>query len=154
VRLTIGSAAAFGGGVVTIPVSLTGGGSGGLVAGVQNDIGFEPDVAIGAQQNGRPDCTANPAIDKRQTVFSFLPPGCTPGADCNAVRAIVLSLQNVDPIPVGSTLYTCNVTVADDAFGTTNEYPLTCSNAHASDPIGNLLATECIARMVWIGAIP
>lgn len=53
-----------------VGVTLT---AGSPVAGTQNDVAFPPDAPIAAAQNGRPDCTVNPAMDA--TVFSFQPPG-------------------------------------------------------------------------------
>jgi hypothetical protein len=50
------------------------------VAGIQNDITFDPLTPIAATGGGQPDCTANPATGK--SIFTaFRPSGCTPGAD-------------------------------------------------------------------------
>jgi hypothetical protein len=57
----------------------------------------------------------NDAIEKGGTSFAFQPSGCTAGTDCTGVRALVLALDNVDPIPTGSVLYTCQVAIAGDA---------------------------------------
>jgi hypothetical protein len=98
---------------VTIDISLLAQGK--PVAGVQNDLGFSPSVAVAANGAGRPDCHVNPAIDKPATAFAFQPPGCRPGRDCNAVRALVLSLDHVDPIADGAQLYSCAVEIAPRA---------------------------------------
>ena len=49
------------------------------------------------------------------------------------VRTLVLATDNVDPIPDGTVLYTCAVTVAPDAVGT---YPLRVSGVIMADPSG------------------
>ena len=87
------------------------------LAGTQNDIGFDPaQISIPAKSNGRPDCAANGALGKEGTAFSFLPAGCKQGS-CNSVRALVLSLSDVAPIPDGAMLYTCTVQIAPSAKG-------------------------------------
>jgi endoglycosylceramidase len=134
---------------VTIDVRLSVGTD---VAGTQNDIGFAPQTRIAARSSGRPNCRANDLINKGATSFAFQPPDCEPGLDCTAARALVLSLDNVDPIPVGSVLYTCDVAIAADA--PLGEYALTCLNADASDPDGNPLPTTCRASSVQVGFLP
>lgn len=126
------------------------------VAGTQNDITFaapdgDLDVRIRARANGRPDCAVNPAIDKGATTFAFQPSACT-GDACRGVRALVLSFDNTDAIPDGSVLYTCQIEIASAAEpGET--YPLTCSNAGASDPDGDALTTSCTNGEVIVGGI-
>jgi hypothetical protein len=149
VALAIGSADGEPGTTVVIAVTLV---SGGAVAGTQNDIGFAAEARIASRGNGRPDCDANPAIDKAATSFGFQPPGCSPDVDCTAVRALVLALDNVDPIPVGSTLYACTVTLAADAR--TGVSPLTCAHSGASDPDGKALPTMCSDGEITIDFFP
>jgi hypothetical protein len=76
---------------------------------------------------------------KNGTAFSFQPPGCEVGATCTAIRALVLSLSNVNPIPDGAVLYSCDVTTGE----TPGVFPLTCLNEGASDPAGRSLPTRC-----------
>jgi len=112
------------------------------VAGVANDVSFDPLTPIAAKANGTPDCTIHPDIDKGPN-FSFLPLGCTPGTDCSGVRALILSTSNTEGIPHGATLYTCEVAIADDALPGT--YPLVAAMPEASDPNGQgllVLATD------------
>ena len=121
------------------------------VAGTQNDITFD------AERSSSPETTippgiVNPEINKPATTFAFQPPGCTPGTDCTGVRALVLALANVVPIPNGSVLYTCQIAIADDAADGT--YPLTCTNAGASDPVGGIVATSCVDGEVVVGVQP
>lgn len=125
------------------------------IAGIQNDIAFDPEAPISATggtcavygscctSNADcttagdicipavppiPGCCVNPAIVKSGTTFSFEPAGCT-GTNCTGIRAIVLSLDNLKVIPDGSLLYTCLVDVASGAPD--GQYALPCSNAIA-----------------------
>lgn len=95
-------------GQAAVTVRLATGGA--EIAGTQNDLGFDANVFINRRANGRPDCTVNGDIDKSGTSFAFRPPGCAEG-ECTGIRGLVLSTENTDPIPDGSVLYTCNVTV-------------------------------------------
>jgi len=138
------------GSTVAVGVTLSAGASD-LVAGTQNDITYDPTmvtVAAVASNSNKPDCTVNPDINKKidgsQTFgFGFLKDGvaCDPTADtCNTVRAIVLATDNVDPIPAGSTLYTCNFTISASAASGTS-IPLTVGTFIGSDPNGQKLAS-------------
>ena len=104
------------------------------IAGVQGDLGFGRDATVAATGDGRPACAVNPAIDKWATAFAFQPTGCRPGRDCTAVRALVLALDNVDPIADGSLLYTCQLAI--DRRATTGRHQLAIVNIGASDPHG------------------
>jgi hypothetical protein len=137
----------------TVDVSVTVATEGEMVAGTQNDIGFMPGAAIAARANGRPDCTVNPAIDKGATTFAFQPPMCGMEGQpvCTGVRALVLSFDNVTPIPTGSVLYTCQIDiVAGEAL---DVFPLTCSNQGASDPDGGALPADCTNGQVSVGGV-
>ncbi|MDX2166668.1 MAG: hypothetical protein SF182_06375 [Deltaproteobacteria bacterium] len=103
------------------------------VAGVQNNLEIDPAVAaIAAAVDGRPACRVNAAIDKHGTAFSFQSNG--------AVRALVLALDNLDPIPDGSLLYSCDVRLAADAQP--GRYRVRVLDAAASDPNGQALPAE------------
>jgi hypothetical protein len=131
--LAVGSAAGARGETVQFDVSLHTGGH--AVAGTQNDLLFDPAVAVAARANGRPDCTVNPAIEKNASAFVFSPSGCRAGFDCKGLRAIVVATDNVDPIPDGSLLYSCSVTIPSDAAPGT--YPLIAAGVFASGPNGD-----------------
>ena len=111
------------------------------VAGTQNDILFGPELSL---ETG--DCTANPEIEKPATSFALL---CE--EELCRLRAIVLALDNVDPIPTGSILYTCEFGIPDTTPDGT--YPLTCTNPGASDPLGNAITTACVSGSVVVGEI-
>jgi len=104
------------------------------ISGIQHDLAFDPQIAVAARANGRPDCAVNPAINKSATGFLFHPVGCTPNTDCQGFRALVLATDNVDPIPDGSVLYTCNVDIPSNAAHGT--HPLEISGTIASSPEG------------------
>jgi len=144
--IIVGSASGEAGDTVSFDVSLE---TGTDVAGTQNDIAFAAPIAIAARSNGRPDCTVNPEIEKGGTSFAFQPSGCTAGTDCTGVRALVLALDNVDPIPDGSVMYTCNAVI--DAEADNGTYDLTCSNPGASDPIGGALLAQCTSGAIQVG---
>ena len=149
--ITIGSGRGEAGTTTSIDIGLSVG-TGALVAGTQNDINFPAQVQIAAKANGKPNCTVNPDIDKTGTAFTYLPNGCTPGTDCTGVKALVLALDNVAPIPDGSVLYTCQVAIAADAAD--GDYTLSCSNAGASDPDGGALMADCTSGTVSVGVPP
>jgi hypothetical protein len=130
--LLIGTAVGAPGARVTVAVTLLPNER--SIAGTQNDIGFSSTAAIAALSDGTPDCAVNPGLDKNGTAFAFLPNGCTPGIDCVAVRAIVLSLKESDAILSAAVLYTCAVDIA--ASAAPGRYLLTNQNAQASDPGG------------------
>jgi hypothetical protein len=108
------------------------------IAGTQNDIVFDPaHVAIAQRANGKPDCRANGQLSKEGTAFSFLPSGCR-GASCTGVRALVLSLSNVDPIPNGSVLYTCTAQITPKARPGTHRLEVT--RVGFSSPTGQAIS--------------
>ncbi|MBI3784179.1 MAG: hypothetical protein HY270_12350 [Deltaproteobacteria bacterium] len=125
------------------------------VAGTQNDLEFGGSpLRIAANANGKPDCTVNPAINKAGTSFSFRPSGCAT-QDCTSVRALVIALDNSDPIPDGSVLYTCAVHIDDAAAQGT--FFLTLSGVIASTPAGSRISDavgESVLVVVRNGAIP
>jgi len=155
-NITVASVTATAGETVPVDVTLDVLVAGTQVAGTQNTITFSGGigavVTIGAKPNGKPDCAVNDAINKGGTSFAFQPAGCT-GENCTAVKALVLALDNVCPICGTSTtdcpglpacpvtMYTCNVQINNTA--TNMAYPLTCSDAAASDPSGGSLMTTC-----------
>jgi hypothetical protein len=144
-RIRVGTATAAAGGTATVNVALCSGGN--AIAGTQNDLSFDVKTPILSTTEGTPDCRVNPAIRKRSTTFSFLPPGCSPGATCTAVRALVLDLANTDPIPAGAELYTCTVAIAADASGA---FPLPCSGSLTSPPEGGDIATPCTPGTITV----
>jgi len=125
--------------------------SGEPIAGVQVDIAFDPNTPIAAKVNGRPDCIPNAAINKGGTSFAFQPPGCS-GSSCTAIRSLVLALDNVDPIPDGSVMFSCNVAIAPSAPN--GVYPLVGSNAGSSDPQGSAISTDVTNGAVTVGNVP
>jgi hypothetical protein len=120
---------------------------GALVAGVQADIEFPAEVEVLRNRANRPDCRVNPDINKGATSFGFVP--CTTLPDCQRVRALVLALDNVDPIADGSTLYSCRVHLRETARS--GDYPLPVVKVGAADPAGNELPARGEAGVVTTG---
>jgi len=145
--IEVGSATGEPGATISFDVKLS---TSAMVAGTQNDIAFEPATSIPPNNDGKPDCTVNPDIDKGDTSFAYLPSGCTPGETCTAIRALVLSLSNLDAIPSDSVLYTCHIALAADADGA---YPLTCSNPGAGNTDGDRVGVDCSNGTITV-AVP
>lgn len=137
VQIRVGSATGASGTQVSVAVTLHTAGF--AVAGTQNDIGFDAQTPIAVRANGHPDCTVNPDIGKTGTAFAFRPNGCTGGVDCTALRALVLGIDNTEPIADGAVLYTCRVAIAAQASAGTYPLLITPFDTLASDPEGNLL---------------
>jgi hypothetical protein len=137
-RILLSSASGAAGQVVTVTATLQTGGA--SIAGTQNDIGFDPQqIVVAPKANGKPDCSANPAIGKEGTAFSYQPSGCKSaiGSGCSGVRALVLSLGSVDAIASGSALYTCRVQIAPQARA--GAQSLTVSRTGFSSPKGDAI---------------
>ena len=143
--IVIGSATGLAGDTVTISAILQ---TDVEVAGTQNDIVLDPQAPIAADEQGNPRCTVNPQIDKDGTTFAFEPAGCTVGTDCMSVRALVLSLNNLTPIPNNSRLYDCEVAIAADAAP--GNYPLDCTNPASGNPDGDPVGTDCTGGTITV----
>ncbi|HUI26699.1 MAG TPA: cohesin domain-containing protein, partial [Candidatus Kryptonia bacterium] len=128
--LRVASAHGRPGDSVEVGVSLATAGAG--IAGVQNDLIFDPQVFSFGDTNGRPTCHANSAIHKSGTVFSF---PCQSSGGCDQVRAIVISLDSSDAIADGAVLYTCTIQIAADAAP--GHYSLHITETGAGNPSGN-----------------
>jgi len=138
------------GGTVNVEVKLTGEAAE-LIAGTQNDIGFNKDqlsIPAVAANGNKPDCSVNPAINKKidgsETFgFGFLKgtAACDPASgECDAIRAIVLSTDNVDAIAAGSVLYTCHFVIKEGVTaGTQVSLTVPEGSAIGSDPAGQRL---------------
>jgi hypothetical protein len=135
-KTTLGLSSAQGkrGDAVSISAKLATGGA--RIAGTQNDIVFDPtQIAIARDGSGQPACTANRQLKKDATAFSFVPKDC--GNNCTTVRALVLSLSNVEAIPDGSVLYTCRVQIRPEAAAGTQR--LKNTKVGFSDPTGRAI---------------
>lgn len=103
------------------------------IAGAEVVMSFES-ARILPRANGKPDCTVNEDIHKGASSFAFQPSGCA-GASCTVVKALILSLENVTPIPDGSVLFACRMQGSRGGLG--------CAGAGASDPAGNPVTVRC-----------
>jgi hypothetical protein len=128
--------------------------AGATIAGTQNYIGFDPRQLVIKGSNNQPDCSPNPAIRKEGTAFSFQPSGCRSGlsSSCTGVRALVLSLSNVNPIPNGAVLYSCNVQLSPQA--SPGRHALVISRVGFSDPKGNAIDGKGVNGVVAVGYTP
>ena len=138
VMINVGSASGGAGSRVEIPVTLNTMGE--QVAGVANDIPFDPAAPI-------VECTISPEFAGFSAAI-LLPDGCTPGVDCRRSRVLIIQFPPL-PIEDGAVLYTCTVEIAADALVKT--YPLTCSAANVSDPNGKPLPVQCVDGRVQTG---
>jgi MYXO-CTERM domain-containing protein len=88
------------------------------------------------------DCRLSPGIDKH--LYAAVPPDVE-----QAVRLILLSLENVDPLPNG-TLFTCTYRI--DADATPGRHPIACAGQGASTPDGDAIeeAFRCLDGAVII----
>jgi hypothetical protein len=145
--LHVGSVTGVPGGLVTVEVTL----NPGLwsVVGVEGDLQLLEQAPVATTQTGDPACRVNPAIGKPESRFAFQPAGC--GADCTHVRALVLAFGNLDPLPTGVPIFTCDLAIA--ANTAPGAYPLTLADAGASDahggaiPIGSTAGTLTVNRV-------
>jgi hypothetical protein len=134
VAVDVGSAAGSPGQQVAIAVSLKSGTQ--RVVAIQNDIAFDPSTPVAENSDGTPACAVNPAIHKSAR-FGFLSCSGWWPHSCWRIRALVFSLDSVSPIPDGSLLYTCSVTISPIA--TAGTHVLANSAVIASDAAGHRL---------------
>jgi ELWxxDGT repeat protein len=129
VFLQIGSASGAPGDRVEIGVTLR---TGGLeVAAVQIDLQVGGALRLVDDENGPAFCRVNPDIDKGGSAFAQLFTG-------GSVRAIILSLENTNPIPDSSLLFTCTYQISP--FATPGTVPIACANFLGSTPDGVAIA--------------
>jgi hypothetical protein len=83
----------------------------------QNQITFDPNARIASTASGEPDCTGPGAT-------AFLPPGCVPSQDCQAIRGTFAT----ERIRNGAVAYTCNVDISTSAT-VGSRFTLHCSAA-------------------------
>src|SRR5262249_55329467 len=119
-----------------------------LVAGVQMDLAPELGLLLVALADGQPACGVNPAINKAGTCFAFLPSGCRFGVNCREIRALVLALNNVTPIPDGAHLFTVALKIGDHTLPGT--YRISVSNMGASSPEGSNITLAAIQGSVRV----
>ncbi|MBI3786492.1 MAG: hypothetical protein HY270_24145 [Deltaproteobacteria bacterium] len=133
------------------------------VAGLQNDLSFSADAAI-VGSNGKPLCTVNPTINKSSSTFTFLPNGCgAEAAPCTKVRAIILSFDNVNPIPDGSEVYNCvmrsgaqagTFTIGVDRVGASDARGVSLPSIGISGVVSVLATGEATATATQVIAAP
>lgn len=150
VRVTIGAPSGARFDVVPLPVQLESGGE--AVAAVDMVLALPADGAE-VLRNGRgdPACAVDRGIDKGSSVFRFLPAGCgaPPATPCRALRALILSLYDVDPIPDGP-LFACRMRITAGEVGVV---PVACESAAAGSPDQRLLPVACAGGGVIVQSV-
>ena len=132
VCLRVASVGGAAGERVQVDVRLDTGGV--AVAGTENELHFAPPALIH-------DCVRNDAIGKRDTAFAIFP---------NRTKAIVVSLVDLEPIPDGAVMYTCEVEIA--ASAAPGHYLLSCAYPGAAAPNGSPLASSCADGVLTVEA--
>ena len=130
--IVVGNALGVPGGTSSFTVGLETNAS---IAGTENEIQFDASAPLAFV-----DCQVDPSINK-SLFLSLRPTSCIPGTNCTAMKGIVINLANLDPIPNGSTMYSCDVAVFASAVP--GDYLIDCFNPGASDPVGNAIPTQC-----------
>jgi len=126
------------GGPVEVQVSLSGGNN--LVAGVQADIAWEANcLSATPGDNGGGSCAVGPAVGKQLS---------TKIRNASTMRALVLSMSDVEPIKQDGVLFTC---VFDISAGTTaTQCPITLVNVILSDSKGGRLPATSVNGVIQI----
>jgi hypothetical protein len=135
-HLRVGTASGAPGQRVTVVVTLDSGPW--TIAGLQADLPMLHSAPIVRGASGEPACRLDPAIDKPDTSFTLYPAGCTDA--CTHVRAIVVSLSNLEPLPSHATIYECDLLIAADADP--GPQSLAPSTVLAADPLARLVPIE------------
>lgn len=145
VRINCADAVGIPGGTAAVSVSLVRD-SEALVAGTQNDLGFD-DARFSIQ---RGDCVINPDIGPGTEANKQLQQSVL--ADPARVRGLIVSLDSVDVIPPGL-LYTCPFHVASDT--PEGSYEISNTNLVASTADGTRLPVSgATCRIVVTAATP
>ncbi len=113
------------------------------VAGTENELTWNTSELSVA------NCAVNEAIDKDLQSTE----------DEGFFKGIVINFGNLDPIPDGSLLYSCDVgipggTAAATTSGVTGMFEIVCANPGASDSNGNTLETICNNAVVNVAPPP
>lgn len=140
------SAAGHPGETVSVPIVLRVRGQ--EVAGVQNGLTVDAALLLVANRVRRPDCRANPGINKGASSFAFRQ-SKGPRTDVNrTLRALILSTDNVDPIADESVLYWCSVGITADAHE--GRYRLQVSGVICADPSGGQVVATAADGFVGV----
>ena len=110
------------------------------VAGTENELAWNPgELSVS-------NCVVNEAIDK-SLQSTFRPADCTPGADCNEFKGIIINFSDLSAIADGSLLYSCDVGIATGTAAAVvsgaQSFTIACNNPGSSNPDGESLETIC-----------
>lgn len=134
--IEVGVFQAMTGDVAIVDVSLRSHGLDVAAAEIDFDVGVPGSMCLVA-------CVVNPVLGKAGGWFSTAP--------CSSFSALVSSLTDVDPIPDGSSLFTCVLSLSHGLAP--GFYPIGVSMAQVSDPYGNEPPTLAIPGGVFVGTV-
>ena len=100
---------------------------GGLIGGLQVDLAPPAPVTILAGASGRPQCRVTAGFDGLTAQFVFRPDG-------RGVRALLVSLSESTPLPIGIHSYVCRASIS--AGASEGRYPLVLRRTIVSDIAG------------------
>jgi hypothetical protein len=141
------------------------------VGGMQIDLTPGPGLTVARDESGRPDCASlctagyppPPGAAARDSQIgsaaksctrpvhssAFLPTGCTPDVDCTGIRYLELSLDNVDGLPDGGTLFSCTFEI--ETAAASDELEVACGPALTSDLDGQRIEdTTCSPAVITL----
>jgi hypothetical protein len=113
------------------------------VSGTENVLTLPPPLRV--HWDSGPACEGGP--DRPGTSFAYHPEGCAPWRDCTGIRARVMDLGPVVPIPDGAVLYTCAVDFGHTPPGV---YSIDIESPSAVDPDGVAVQVEGRAGTVTV----
>ncbi len=117
---------------------------------IESLLNFDANIAqILPRLDGKPDCAVNAAINKADTIFQFLPKGCS-GKACTQVRTVVRSVSNLAAIADGAQLFTCKVRIGKDVEN--GIYQIVAQAVSAVDANLRRLPFETIAGEIAVKA--
>jgi hypothetical protein len=140
-NLGIQSTSGAPGAAVQVQVFLSGGNA--KVAGVQAELTWDPTCLSAVPGDGdAAECTANPAIPKNLT---------TKIRSASTLRALYLSMSDVEPIQQDTWLYSCQFSI--DPSTTATQCPINLVNVILSDSGGNRLPVTAGGTAVQISQV-
>ena len=138
--ITIGVQASGGGPGDSVEVQIVLSGGNGLVAGMQTDIAWDSNcLSVASGSGDTAACYANTAIPK--TLSTKIRSG-------SSLRALYLSMSDVEPIAQDTWLFTCQFTI--DPATSATQCPVTLTNLVVSDSKGGRLPATAASGVVRV----
>ncbi len=114
------------------------------IAALENSIELAEGLEFAAASDARPTCFRNRELEREATSFAF--PQEHPRR--RSAKAIVFSFRNLSPIPDGSVLYSCRVSIYGGAPG--GDLRVIVYGAGASDAAGDTVPIDAISGTVTV----